>query len=69
MWAAQYYRVLHKPNRWMTSGGLGTMGYGFPAASWCSSCASLRNLLYDVAGEASFLMTYTRNVYHAVQNN
>ena len=31
MWAAQFYKF-EKPNRWMTSGGLGTMGYGFPAA-------------------------------------
>ena len=31
MWAAQYYKF-EKPNRWLTSGGLGTMGYGFPAA-------------------------------------
>jgi acetolactate synthase-1/2/3 large subunit len=31
MWAAQHFSF-HKPNRWMTSGGLGTMGYGLPAA-------------------------------------
>ena len=31
MWAAQHYKF-NKPNRWMTSGGLGTMGYGLPAA-------------------------------------
>ena len=31
MWAAQHYKF-DKPNRWMTSGGLGTMGYGLPAA-------------------------------------
>ena len=31
MWAAQYY-TFNDPNRWVTSGGLGTMGFGFPAA-------------------------------------
>ena len=39
MWAAQHYKF-NKPNRWMTSGGLGTMGYGLPAASWSSNSPS-----------------------------
>ena len=36
MWAAQHYKF-NKPNRWMTSGGLGTMGYGLPACCWSSN--------------------------------
>jgi acetolactate synthase-1/2/3 large subunit len=54
MWAAQYYGF-DEPNRWMTSGGLGTMGYGFPAAMGVQ-IAHPEALVIDVAGEASFLM-------------
>ena len=54
MWAAQYLKF-EKPNRWMTSGGLGTMGYGFPAAMGVQ-VAHPESLVIDVAGEASLLM-------------
>jgi acetolactate synthase-1/2/3 large subunit len=54
MWAAQLYRF-EKPNRWMTSGGLGTMGYGLPAAMGVQ-LAHPDALVVDVAGEASILM-------------
>ena len=54
MWAAQYFRF-EKPNRWMTSGGLGTMGYGLPAAMGVQ-IAHPDALVIDSAGEASILM-------------
>jgi acetolactate synthase-1/2/3 large subunit len=54
MWAAQYFRF-EKPNRWMTSGGLGTMGYGLPAAMGVQ-IAHPDALVIDIAGEASILM-------------
>jgi acetolactate synthase-1/2/3 large subunit len=54
MWAAQYLHF-EKPNRWMTSGGLGTMGYGFPAAMGVQM-AHPNALVIDVAGEASIQM-------------
>ena len=55
MWAAQHYKF-NKPNRWMTSGGLGTMGYGLPAAIGVQ-VAQPGKLVVDIAGEASVLMT------------
>jgi acetolactate synthase I/II/III large subunit len=54
MWAAQFYRF-EEPNRWMTSGGLGTMGYGLPAAIGVQ-LAHPKSLVIDIAGEASSLM-------------
>ncbi|GJL86200.1 MAG: acetolactate synthase [Micavibrio sp.] len=54
MWAAQFL-PFNKPNRWMTSGGLGTMGYGLPAAIG-AQIAHPDGLVIDVAGEASILM-------------
>jgi acetolactate synthase-1/2/3 large subunit len=54
MWAAQHYKFT-KPNRWMTSGGLGTMGYGLPAAIGVQ-IAHPDKLVVDIAGEASILM-------------
>ena len=54
MWAAQYLHF-NKPNRWMTSGGLGTMGYGLPAAIG-TQVAHPDALVIDVAGEASIQM-------------
>ena len=55
MWAAQHYKF-DKPNRWMTSGGLGTMGYGLPASVGVQ-VAHPSKLVIDIAGEASVLMT------------
>jgi acetolactate synthase I/II/III large subunit len=55
MWAAQFFRF-DEPNRWMTSGGLGTMGYGLPAAVGVQ-VAHPDSLVIDIAGDASVLMT------------
>ncbi|MCK7593615.1 acetolactate synthase 3 large subunit [Pseudomarimonas salicorniae] len=55
MWAAQHYHF-EEPNRWMTSGGLGTMGYGIPAAVGVQA-AHPDALVIDIAGEASAQMT------------
>jgi acetolactate synthase-1/2/3 large subunit len=55
MWAAQHFHF-DKPNRWMTSGGLGTMGYGLPAAVGVQ-VAHPDALVIDIAGEASVQMT------------
>jgi acetolactate synthase-1/2/3 large subunit len=55
MWAAQFYGF-QEPNRWMTSGGLGTMGYGLPAAVGVQ-LAHPDSLVIDIAGEASVQMT------------
>ena len=55
MWAAQYF-PFQKPNRWMTSGGLGTMGYGLPAAVGVQ-VAHPKALVIDIAGDASVQMT------------
>jgi acetolactate synthase I/II/III large subunit len=54
MWAAQHFHF-QEPNRWMTSGGLGTMGYGLPAAIG-TQVAHPDALVIDIAGEASILM-------------
>ena len=55
MWAAQHFHF-DKPNHWMTSGGLGTMGYGLPAAVGVQ-VAHPDALVIDIAGEASIQMT------------
>ncbi|PLU48058.1 acetolactate synthase 3 large subunit [Sinorhizobium medicae] len=54
MWAAQFFGF-EEPNRWMTSGGLGTMGYGFPAAVGVQ-VAHPDSLVIDIAGDASIQM-------------
>ena len=54
MWAAQFYKF-DEPNRWLTSGGLGTMGYGFPAAIG-AQVGNPDALVIDIAGDASILM-------------
>ncbi|MBV9521581.1 MAG: biosynthetic-type acetolactate synthase large subunit, partial [Alphaproteobacteria bacterium] len=54
MWAAQFFKF-EEPHRWMTSGGLGTMGYGLPAAMGVQ-IAHPDALVIDIAGEASILM-------------
>ena len=66
MWAAQHYKF-NKPNRWMTSGGLGTMGYGLPAAVGVQ-VAHPKKLVIDIAGEASVLMTM-QEMSTAIQYN
>ena len=54
MWAAQYFGF-DKPNKWLTSGGLGTMGYGMPAAIG-AQLGDPDALVIDIAGEASIQM-------------
>ncbi len=54
MWAAQHYHFF-EPNRWLTSGGLGTMGYGLPAAIG-AQCGNPDALVIDIAGDASIQM-------------
>ncbi len=66
MWAAQFFRF-EEPNRWMTSGGLGTMGYGLPAAIG-AQIAHPDGLCIDIAGEASILMNM-QEMSTAVQFN
>ncbi|TPI19075.1 MULTISPECIES: acetolactate synthase 3 large subunit [unclassified Mesorhizobium] len=66
MWAAQHYHF-DKPNRWMTSGGLGTMGYGLPAALGVQ-IAHPDALVVDIAGDASVQMTM-QEMSTAVQYN
>jgi acetolactate synthase-1/2/3 large subunit len=55
MWAAQYYHF-RQPRKWITSGGLGTMGYGFPAAIGAQA-AFPDAVVIDIAGDGSFQMT------------
>eukprot|EP01031_Cornospumella_fuschlensis_P052141 gene52141-63738_t len=66
MWAAQFFRF-EEPNRWLTSGGLGTMGYGLPAAIG-AQIAHPEALCVDIAGEASILMNM-QEMSTAVQFN
>jgi acetolactate synthase-1/2/3 large subunit len=66
MWAAQFYRF-QEPKRWMTSGGLGTMGYGLPASVGVQ-LAHPNSLVIDIAGEASVQMTM-QEMSTAVQYN
>jgi len=66
MWAAQHYHF-EEPNRWMTSGGLGTMGYGLPAAIG-AQLAHPDALVVDIAGEASILMNI-QELSTAIQYN
>lgn len=66
MWAAQHYHF-EQPNRWMTSGGLGTMGYGLPAAVGVQA-AHPDALVIDIAGEASVQMVM-QEMSTAVQHN
>src|SRR5690606_12095681 len=66
MWAAQHYGF-ENPNRWMTSGGLGTMGYGLPAALGVQ-IAHPDALVIDIAGDASVQMTM-QEMSTAVQYN
>ncbi|MFZ1774055.1 MAG: acetolactate synthase 3 large subunit [Rhizobiaceae bacterium] len=76
MWAAQHFGF-EKPNRWMTSGGLGTMGYGLPAALGVQ-IAHPDALVIDIAGDASVQMTmqemacavqYNANIKIFIMNN
>ena len=66
MWAAQFYKF-EEPNRWMTSGGLGTMGYGLPAAVGVQ-VAHPDALVIDIAGDASVLMNM-QEMSTALQHN
>jgi len=66
MWAAQHFHF-EEPNHWMTSGGLGTMGYGLPAAVGIQA-AHPGALVVDIAGEASIQMM-TQELSTAVQHN
>jgi len=66
MWAAQYFHF-DDPNRWMTSGGLGTMGYGLPAAVGVQA-AHPDALVIDIGGDASVQMTM-QEISTAVQHD
>ncbi|HSH68659.1 MAG TPA: biosynthetic-type acetolactate synthase large subunit, partial [Deferrisomatales bacterium] len=76
MWAAQYFTLEH-PHAWLTSGGLGTMGYGFPAALGAQAACPDRTVI-DIAGDGSIQMNiqelatvvqYGLNVKIAILNN
>ena len=66
MWAAQFYHFI-RPRRWITSGGLGTMGFGFPAAIG-AQVAFPQEVVIDIAGDGSFQMT-CQELATAVQYN
>ncbi len=66
MWAAQRYRG-HRPRRWLTSGGLGTMGYGFPSAMGAQA-AFPSDLVICIDGDGSFQMT-NQDLITCVENN
>ncbi len=66
MWAAQHFHF-DAPNKWLTSGGLGTMGYGLPAAIG-AQLGNPNALVIDIAGEASILMNI-QEMSTAVQYN
>jgi acetolactate synthase-1/2/3 large subunit len=66
MWAAQYYGYT-KPRTFISSGGLGTMGYGFPAAIG-AQIANPNKLVFDIAGDGSFQMNI-QELATAVANN
>ncbi|MCI5047026.1 MAG: acetolactate synthase 3 large subunit [Aquisalinus sp.] len=66
MWAAQHFHFM-EPNRWMTSGGLGTMGYGLPATLGVQA-AHPDALVIDIAGDASVQMTM-QEISAAVQHD
>lgn len=66
MWAAQFYHFM-RPRRWVTSGGLGTMGFGFPAAIG-AQVAFPHEVVIDIAGDGSFQMT-SQELATAVQYN
>ncbi|HWR21298.1 MAG TPA: biosynthetic-type acetolactate synthase large subunit, partial [Verrucomicrobiae bacterium] len=66
MWAAQRYRG-HRPRRWLSSGGLGTMGYGFPAAMGAQA-AFPGDLVICIDGDGSFQMT-NQDLITCVENN
>ncbi|MCS7232485.1 MAG: biosynthetic-type acetolactate synthase large subunit [Synergistetes bacterium] len=56
MWAALYYKV-NKPRRFITSGGLGTMGYGLPAAMGACIACGCEMPVFNIAGDGSFMMS------------
>ncbi len=66
MWAAQFFGF-EEPNRWLTSGGLGTMGYGLPAALGVQ-IAHPQSLVIDIAGDASIQMCI-QEMSAAIQHN
>lgn len=66
MWAAQYYKYC-KPKSMITSGGLGTMGYGLPAAIG-AQVASPKSVVWQIAGDGSFQMTCQELAVAAYEN-